>query len=525
MAGAGAGNPYIRVYKGIDSFVLPNPDVQISPNGSWITVSDSNGNDVKITDLIDSLKDQVEQVKEQDDKQIVLWFGNETPTLENDPAANWLTDQIKHEHINDIYYNRNEGLAYSFTETVENNVAGYSWELLTDQDVLRSLELAAKAQDTADGKRRVFVARPTQAQAYDIGDLWVNATFPTEASDGEGTFGDASGTIHTINNPLYNNDILRCVIAKSEGDAFNISHWQPVQEFTTSRIVQNSNQIKLEVQQGLETTGINITTGKIELNAANTIVSNTLSVNRLETTPDTSSDATNQAKVAISGSTMNVFGSTGIMNIQFGVDENGYAVLKYFDNDGFMLYDLGPNGIRNLDISSEGFDYDDFIVVTSEGADDESTTMTTLGRYHPKKVATVVSAGSIAGNDDSIAAEASGKWFNTGAYGGVITSIVSNGSLNTSMLANSTYRLTNEIFSMSDLELYGNNISQAKADLITITGISQAEADAFDWELEPSSTNFVLKRTIYWREYISFINGVQQPTHITVWQEEAQNEH
>lgn len=706
MAGAGAGNPYIRVYKGIDSFVLPNPDVQISPNGSWITVSDSNGNDVKITDLIDSLQDQVEQVKEQDDKQIVLWFGNETPTLENDPAANWLTDQIKHEHINDIYYNRDKGLAYSFvfgnlpdeyipieylessgtqyidTGYIPNNETGFyirafctttggnhmaigvrenrgdtrlainystkleidwntyeefniphtnvwtevdnnflntrvgkidgvvkrtnyptlanitkpiyvfainystknmftgrisnvkisqgqdivmnlipvrvgqvgymydkvsgqlfgnagtgnfilgpdvqkefHWELLTDQDVLRSLELAAKAQDTADGKRRVFVARPTQAQAYDIGDLWVNATFPTEASDGEGTFGDASGTIHTINNPLYNNDILRCVIAKSEGDAFNISHWQPVQEFTTSRIVQNSNQIKLEVQQGLETTGIDITAGKIELNAANTIVSNTLSVNRLETTPDTSSDSTNQAKVSISGSTMNVFGSTGIMNIQFGVDENGYAVLKYFDNDGFMLYDLGPNGIRKLDISSEGFDYDDFIVVTSEGADDESTTMTTLGRYHPKKVATVVSAGSIAGNDDSIAAEASGKWFNTGAYGGVITSIVSNGSLNTSMLANSTYRLTNEIFSMSDLELYGNNISQAKADLITITGISQVEADAFDWELEPSSTNFVLKRTIYWREYISFINGVQQPTHITVWQEESQNEH
>ena len=274
MAGAGAGNPYIRVYKGIDTFVLPNPVVQISPSGSWITVTDNNGNDVKITDLIDSLQDQVDQVKEQDDKQIVLWFGNETPTLNNAPAVNWETEQIRHEHANDIYYNRDAGLAYSFIETITENVASYSWDLLTDQDVLRSLELAAKAQDTADGKRRVFVARPTQAQAYDIGDLWVNATFPTEISDGESTFGDSTGTIHTIENPLYNNDILRCVVAKSEGDAFNISHWQPVQEYTTSRIVQNSNQIKLEVQQGLETTGIDITNGTIELKAGKTVFTN-----------------------------------------------------------------------------------------------------------------------------------------------------------------------------------------------------------------------------------------------------------
>lgn len=521
IAGAGAGNPFIRVYKGIDDFYLPQPDVQISPNGSWITVNDGNGNDVNITTLIENLQEQVDQAKEQDDRQIVLWFGDVQPTLENAPAEDWVTEQIKHEHINDIYYNRNKGLAYSFTETIENNIASYSWELLTDQDVLRSLELAAQAQDTADGKRRVFVSRPTQAQAYDIGDLWVNVTFPTQYDSGI----TIDGVDYDSENPLYNNDVLRCAIAKVGGDNFSIYHWQPVQEYTTSKIEQTADRISLSVTSGLERTGIDITNGKIELNAANTVVSNTLSVTRLETQPDTSVDATNKAKVQISGSTMNVFGATGIMNIQFGVDDEGYAVLKYYDNDGFLLYDLGPHGIRTLDISSEGFDYYDFYKVAQEGANDTSDTLVTLGKYHPKKIATVVSAGSIAGNNDAIAAEASGKWFTTTTYGAIISTIVDNGALDTSILANGTYRLTNEIFSMSDLELYGNNISDAKADLILQTGISQAQADAFDWELDASQPNFVLKRTIYWREYTTFVNGIEQPTHITVWQAEENSEH
>lgn len=32
-------------------------------------------------------------------------------------------------------------------------------------------------------------------------------------------------------------------------------------------------------------------------------------------------------------------------NIEFGVDDEGLAVMRYFDNDGVLLYDLGPNGI------------------------------------------------------------------------------------------------------------------------------------------------------------------------------------
>ena len=46
---------------------------------------------------------------------------------------------------------------------------------------------------------------------------------------------------------------------------------------------------------------------------------------------------------------MDVYGTVA-RNIQFGVNDQGMAVLKYFDNDGFNLYDLGPNGLdtKNL---------------------------------------------------------------------------------------------------------------------------------------------------------------------------------
>ena len=35
--------------------------------------------------------------------------------------------------------------------------------------------------------------------------------------------------------------------------------------------------------------------------------------------------------------------------------DNGYAVMQYYDNDGHLLYDLGPGGLSNINISNDGF--------------------------------------------------------------------------------------------------------------------------------------------------------------------------
>lgn len=57
-------------------------------------------------------------------------------------------------------------------------------------------------------------------------------------------------------------------------------------------------------------------------------------------------------RIEISGPEMKVFGATA-MNIRFGVNSDGMAVLEYYDNDGRKLYDLGPNGIVEIPVTEE----------------------------------------------------------------------------------------------------------------------------------------------------------------------------
>lgn len=221
QAAAGTGTPYYRMYAGINSFSLPKPKIQMSPTeGSWWMVTDEDGRELTIEQYLASLRSQLTAVQQQADKQIVIWFGDAVPTLNNEPASAWLDDFTRNEHLHDVYYNRSYaqtggGRAYSFERSADGN--SYRWNEITDADVLTSLEAANRAQDTADGKRRVFVAQPTREQAYDVGDLWVNATFSS----------------HTIE---YDNDVLRAVSAKAVGDEFSIGHWKPVQTYTTKPV-------------------------------------------------------------------------------------------------------------------------------------------------------------------------------------------------------------------------------------------------------------------------------------------------
>lgn len=66
-------------------------------------------------------------------------------------------------------------------------------------------------------------------------------------------------------------------------------------------------------------------------------------------------EVTNYAHIEITGSEMKVFNQLGLMNIRFGVNEDGYAVLEYYDNDGRKLYDLGPEGITMIPVSEESW--------------------------------------------------------------------------------------------------------------------------------------------------------------------------
>ena len=154
--------------------------------------------------FVNSLSEELGTVKDQVDGAIETWFYDPVPTLTNAPASSWTTTELKNQHLGDLYYDGN-GKAYRFQMSGSN----YVWQVITDTDITKALANAQKAQDTADGKRRVFVTTPTNASAYDVGDLWVNATYGS-----------------------YSNDLLRCKTAKAAGAAWNISHWEKASKYT-----------------------------------------------------------------------------------------------------------------------------------------------------------------------------------------------------------------------------------------------------------------------------------------------------
>lgn len=71
----------------------------------------------------------------------------------------------------------------------------------------------------------------------------------------------------------------------------------------------------------------------------------------------------NNSRVCLHDGMVEIFGAVNsvVPNIRFGVDsETGYSILSYYDNNGKWLYDLGPDGWDNKNVTKgrlEGFDY------------------------------------------------------------------------------------------------------------------------------------------------------------------------
>ena len=137
----------------------------------WEDATNYTG-DESLNDFIqNTYNSAIADIYGQLDGVIETHFGNGAPTLSNAPASEWTTDKDKEEHLGDMYYDNDSGIAYRFSK--DNGV--YKWVEVRDTGVAEALAAATKAQDTADGKRRVFVDTPRAP--YDVGDLWANGTF------------------------------------------------------------------------------------------------------------------------------------------------------------------------------------------------------------------------------------------------------------------------------------------------------------------------------------------------------------
>lgn len=172
----------------------------IKENSAGGLTEEQVNNLIKNSQVIADLQNQV-------DGAIETWFYDGVPTLKNAPASSWTTDKEKDTHLGDLYYDNKTGKAYRFAK--DGNT--YKWTIITDTDIAKALSDASKAQETADGKMKVFSTQPIPP--YQLGDIWVNATYPTDGS-------------------IYKNEILRCQTAKAKGSSFAIADWTKASKYT-----------------------------------------------------------------------------------------------------------------------------------------------------------------------------------------------------------------------------------------------------------------------------------------------------
>ncbi len=150
------------------------------------------------SDFSETLK-QFDKIKGQIDESFMSWFYDGVPTNETVPAKDWTTEDAKRVHIGDLYYDTTSG--YSYEWVFENNE--YSWKKITDSGIQEALKNASKAQDTADGKRRIFYDTPSTP--YDRGDMWAQG---------------AAG------------DLLICNVARTITDSYHQTDWIPASKYT-----------------------------------------------------------------------------------------------------------------------------------------------------------------------------------------------------------------------------------------------------------------------------------------------------
>jgi hypothetical protein len=192
----------------------------IKENSAKGLTEEQVNNLIKNSQVITDLQNQV-------DGAIETWFYEGVPTLKNAPASSWTTDKEKDTHLGDLYYDNKTGKAYRFAK--DGNT--YKWTVITDTDIAKALSDASKAQETADGKMKVFSTQPTPP--YQLGDIWVNATYPTDGS-------------------TYKNEVLRCQTAKGAGSQFAIGDWIKASKYTDDTVANAAKAAAEKAQKAAE---------------------------------------------------------------------------------------------------------------------------------------------------------------------------------------------------------------------------------------------------------------------------------
>lgn len=166
--------------------------------------AESNASD--LANAVSKFDGDISGLKDQIDGAIQTWFYDGIPNALTEPEVNWTTDKDRQTHLGDLYYDNHTGFCYRYMN--QNGV--YSWGRIQDTEVTKALADAAKAQTTANAKKRIFITTPKPP--YDIGDLWVQGS---------------------------NGDIMRCQTPKIASQTYAEADWVKASKYTDDTAVTN----------------------------------------------------------------------------------------------------------------------------------------------------------------------------------------------------------------------------------------------------------------------------------------------
>lgn len=132
--------------------------------------------------------------------------------------------------------------------TSANNYEGESYVKFDSETKKVTIKGELDIKSTYDGKtldkyiadkRRIFGSQPVPP--YDVNDMWVNATYPSDGS-------------------TYKNEILKCSTAKAEGEKFDIADWKLASKYTDDTKAEEAKKAAEKAQEEIKTTQSNLNT-------------------------------------------------------------------------------------------------------------------------------------------------------------------------------------------------------------------------------------------------------------------------
>lgn len=163
------------VYKPSDN---PNEDSKLELKNVKIEWTQENKPSVEVSEVegLQNYLDEITDIETQLDSRAETWYQN------TDPSTAWNTNDVKKNHVGDLWHYTGETGSVNGVNRIKNS----EWVWKNENGVYKwvPIEISDDVFDAIDGKAQIFTSTPTPP--YYVGDLWV-----------QGSTGDIK---HCINN-------------------------------------------------------------------------------------------------------------------------------------------------------------------------------------------------------------------------------------------------------------------------------------------------------------------------------------